>query len=219
MGNWSLKVPAKAGNYIIYAVPVDIYDVAPQAPYEGIYKSSFSVASEEDPVVGIDSQFRGATIVEEDNITGFFYDNEKVTKITARMKFDERTEEIEEVLYDFSKKENLITINKREDFSLMTGQTVIKHFFTWNFKANNYPSFKVLQITLKAEDEDDYYGEDAVMIYGDSERPSFVGEISPANNSDVKGTNIFSGKVADNVGVVKVIIKKIAMIQMKIPIL
>ena len=46
LGNWSLNVPSKAGEYVIYAVPVDIYGTAPQTPYEGIYKSSFSVASE-----------------------------------------------------------------------------------------------------------------------------------------------------------------------------
>ena len=147
LGNWSLKIPSKAGNYIIYAVPVDIYGVAPQVPYEGIYTSYFSVASEEDPVVGIDGQFRGATIVDEEKITGFFYDNEKVTKITAKMKFDEQEEDDKPVvLYDSSKQENVITIDKTEDFPLMTGQVVVKHSFIWNFNTNNYPTFKVLQM-------------------------------------------------------------------------
>ena len=210
LGNWSLKIPAKAGEYIIYAVPVDIYGVAPQVPYEGIYTSNFSVASEEDPVVGIDSQFRGTTIVEEKEITGFFYDNENVSKITAKMKFDDREEVVEKVLYDFSKSENenLIKIYNRDNtFQLITGQTVVKNFFKWNFNPDEYPSSKVLQMTLVAEDEDNNYGEDAVIIYGDSERPTFVGEILPANNSKVAAANIFQGKVSDNVGVVKVIIE------------
>jgi hypothetical protein len=92
LGNWSLKIPGKAGNYIIYAIPVDINNVAPQTPYEGIYASYFSVASEEDPVVGIDAKFRGSTIVEKTAIKGYFYDNNGVTKMNVTCRADDKTE-------------------------------------------------------------------------------------------------------------------------------
>ncbi|MEE1290071.1 MAG: Ig-like domain-containing protein, partial [Spirochaetota bacterium] len=202
LGNWSLNVPSKAGEYVIYAVPVDIYGTAPQTPYEGIYKSSFSVASEEDPVVGIDSQFRGSTIVEKTKITGYFYDNNKVKTIDVSLKFDAEDKEEKITLYDFSKPEdkNEIKVYKRDStFQLVTGQTVVKNFFEWEFDTQRFKAFKVLQMTLSAKDDDGNYGEDAVMIYGDSERPVFVGEISPANNSDVSDTNVFEGTVSDNV--------------------
>jgi hypothetical protein len=210
LGNWSLNVPSKAGEYVIYAVPVDIYGTTPQTPYEGIYKSSFSVASEEDPVVGIDSQFRGSTIVEKTKITGYFYDNNKVKTIDVSLKFDAEDKEEKITLYDFSKPEdkNEIKVYKRDNtFQLVTGQTVVKNFFEWEFDTQRFKAFKVLQMTLSAEDDDGNYGEDAVMIYGDSERPVFVGEISPANNSDVSDTNVFEGTVSDNVEVVEVTIK------------
>lgn len=207
MGNWSLKIPSKAGSYKIYAVPVDINGVSPTVPYDGIYVSSFSVASEEDPVVGIDSQFRGSTIVEKTKITGYFYDNNAVTKISVAMKFDD--EDIGKVteLYNFKSSENKIRITKQDNnFQLTTGQTVTKYFFEWDFDTDEYQAYKVLQMSFKAEDEDSNYGEDAITIYGDSERPSFVGEISPANNSNVSDKIVFSGAVSDNVDVVKVII-------------
>ena len=210
LGNWSLNVPSKAGEYVIYAVPVDIYGTAPQTPYEGIYKSSFSVASEEDPVVGIDSQFRGSTIVEKTKITGYFYDNNKVKTIDVSLKFDAEDKEEKITLYDFSKSEdkNEIKVYKRDNtFQLVTGQTVVKNFFEWEFDSQRFKAFKVLQMTLSAEDDDGNYGEDAIMIYGDSERPVFVGEISPANNSDVSDTNVFEGTVSDNVEVVEVTIE------------
>ena len=210
LGNWSVKVPSKAGEYIIYAVPVDTSDIAPLPPYEDIYASYFSVASEEDPVVGIDSKFRGTTIVEKTDITGYFYDNNRVSKIEVSLKFDENKNEQKILLYDLSKssEENEIKLGVPDNsFQLTTGQIVVKDNFKWEFDTARFAAFKVLQMTFRAEDEDGNYGEDVITIYGDSERPSFVGEITPANNSEVKGTNIFSGKVADNVGVVKVIIK------------
>ena len=210
LGNWSVKVPSKAGEYIIYAVPVDTSDIAPLPPYEDIYASYFSVASEEDPVVGIDSKFRGTTIVEKTDITGYFYDNNRVSKIEVSLKFDENKNEQKILLYDLSKssEENKIKLGVPDNsFQLTTGQIVVKDNFKWEFDTARFAAFKVLQMTFRAEDEDGNYGEDVITIYGDSERPSFVGEITPANNSEVKGTNIFSGKVADNVGVVKVIIK------------
>ena len=210
LGNWSLNIPSKAGNYVIYAIPVDINNVAPQTPYEGIYASYFSVASEEDPVIGIDSQFRGSTIVEGTNITGYFYDNSKVTKITVKMDFDGQEEVIEKELYDFSKSkdENKIQIYKEDNtFQLVTGQTVVKNFFDWKFDTKEYPTFKVLQMTFRSEDEDGNYGEDAITIYGDSERPVFIGDVSPANNSNILKENVFTGTVSDNVDVVSVTIK------------
>lgn len=207
MGNWSLKIPSKAGNYKIYAVPVDINGVCPEVPYDGIYVSSFSVASEEDPVVGIDSQFRGSTIVEKTKIKGYFYDNNKVTKISVVMKFDEKDSK-EAVLYNLNGKENKIKIIGNDDnFKLTTGQTVTKYLFEWEFDTAKYKAYKVLQMTFKAEDEDANYGEDAVTIYGDSERPAFVvEEVRPVNNSNVLDKIVFSGAVSDNVDVVKVII-------------
>ena len=208
LGNWSLNIPSKAGNYIIYAIPVDIGDVAPQTPYEGVYASYFSVASEEDPVVGVDSQFRGSTIVENTDITGSFYDNNKVTKIKLTMEFDEDEKPVVEELYDSSKNENAITIYKQDNtFQLTTGQIVIKNFFKWHFDVSKYKAFKVLKMTFRSEDEDGNYGEDAITIYGDSERPAFSSEILPKNNTEVAATNVFSGKVSDNVDVVSVIIK------------
>ena len=208
LGNWSLNIPSKAGNYIIYAIPVDIGDVVPQTPYEGIYASYFSVASEEDPVVGVDSQFRGSTIVENTDITGSFYDNNKVTKIKLTMEFDEDEKPVVEELYDSSKNENAITIYKQDNtFQLTTGQIVIKNFFKWHFDVSKYKAFKVLKMTFRSEDEDGNYGEDAITIYGDSERPAFSSEILPKNNTEVAATNVFSGKVSDNVDVVSVIIK------------
>ena len=210
LGNWSVKVPSKAGDYIIYAVPVDTGDIAPATPYEDIYASYFSVASEEDPVVGIDSRFRGTTIVEKTDITGYFYDNNKVTKIEVSLKFDENEKEQNILLYDLSKssEENEIKLGVPDNsFQLTTGQIVVKNNFKWEFDTARFDAFKVLQMTFRAEDEDGNYGEDVVTIYGDSERPSFVGEVTPANNSDVIADNVFEGKVSDNVDVVKVIIE------------
>lgn len=107
----------------------------------------------------------------------------------------------------FKSSENKIRITKQDNnFQLTTGQTVTKYFFEWDFDTDEYQAYKVLQMSFKAEDEDSNYGEDAITIYGDSERPSFVGEISPANNSNVSDKIVFSGAVSDNVDVVKVII-------------
>lgn len=206
MGNWSLQVPSKAGNYTIYAVPVDINGICPQTPYEGIYVSSFSVASEEDPVVGIDSTFRGSTIVDKATITGYFYDNNAVTKISVAMRFNEDEDVTITELYTLNGSKNNIKITKTDDkFQLTTGQKVTKYFFEWEFDTAKYKAYKVLQMTFRAEDEDNYYGEDAITVYGDSERPT-IGETSPANNTNILDKNVFSGAVSDNVDVVKVTI-------------
>ncbi len=209
--NWNLKCPTKAGVYKIYVVPVDVNDVSPEVPYEGIYVSYFSVASEEDPVVAVDAEFRGSTIVEKKEITGYFYDNEEVSKIEVSMVFDKNEDgKVTLELYDFSKSEdeNAIKIDKQDNtFQLTTGQTVVKNFFKWEFDVSKYPAYKELQMTFKTKDEDGNYGEDAIMIYGDSERPSFVGAVTPANNSNIQESNIFKGTVSDNVDVVSVTIK------------
>ena len=209
--NWNLKCPTKAGVYKIYVVPVDVNDVSPEVPYEGIYVSYFSVASEEDPVVVVDAEFRGSTIVEKKEITGYFYDNEEVSKIEVSMVFDKNEDgKVTLELYDFSKSkdENAIKIDRQDNtFQLTTGQTVVKNFFKWEFDVSKYPAYKELQMTFKTKDEDGNYGEDAIMIYGDSERPSFVGAVTPANNSNIQESNIFKGTVSDNVDVVSVTIK------------
>ena len=209
--NWNLKCPSKAGDYKIYVIPVDVNEVSPAVPYEGIYVSYFSVASEEDPVVVVDAEFRGSTIVEKREITGYFYDNIDVSKINVSMVFDKNEEEkVTLELYDFSKDEdkNAIKITKSDNsFQLTTGQTVVKNFFKWEFDTSKYPAYKELQMTFKTEDEDGNYGEDAITIYGDSERPSFVGAVTPANNSNIQESNVFKGTVSDNVDVVSVTIK------------
>ena len=207
--NWSLKIPSKAGNYKIYAVPVDIHGVAVSAPYDDIYASYFSVASEEDPVIVLDSKFRGSTIVEKAKITGYFYDNVEVSKINVAMMFDEQ--EMRNItLYDISKSSNDIEItNVDSRFELSTGQIVTKYSFGWDFIPSDYTAYKTLSLTFTAEDKDKNYGEDAITIYGDSERPAFVGEISPANNSNIEKENVFTGMVSDNVDVVSVTIKAV----------
>ena len=209
LGNWSLKIPGKAGNYIIYAIPVDINDVAPQTPYEGIYASYFSVASEEDPVVGIEASFRGSTIVEKTAIKGYFYDNNGVTKMNVTCRADDKTEKTIE-LYDSTKSNHNIKITKVDtEFQLSTGQIVTKYSFDWEFNPADLPAYKTLSLNFKVDDADKNYGEDAITVYGDSERPAFVGEISPANNSNVDATNVFTGRVSDNVDVVSVTIKAV----------
>ncbi|MEE1289566.1 MAG: Ig-like domain-containing protein, partial [Spirochaetota bacterium] len=207
--NWSLKIPSKAGNYKIYAVPVDINGVSVSAPYADTYASYFSVASEEDPVIVLDSKFRGSTIVDNAKITGYFYDNVEVNKINVAMTFDEK-EKKKILIYDTSMSDNHMKIIEVDSkFELSTGQIVTKYRFEWDFVPSDYPAYKTLSLTFTAEDKDKNYGEDAITVYGDSERPAFVGAISPANNSNVEATNVFTGTVSDNVDVVSVTIKTV----------
>ncbi|MBQ1999304.1 MAG: hypothetical protein II220_07470, partial [Spirochaetales bacterium] len=163
----------------------------------------------EDPVVGIDAKFRGSTIVEKTAIKGYFYDNNGVTKMNVTCRADDKTEKTIE-LYDSTKSNHKIKITEVDtEFQLSTGQIVTKYIFYWEFNPADLPAYKTLSLNFKVDDADKNYGEDAITIYGDSERPAFVGAISPANNSNVDVTNVFTGTVSDNVDVVSVTIKAV----------
>ena len=209
LGNWSLSIPGKAGKYIIYAIPVDINGVAPQTPYEGIYASHFSIASEEDPVVGIKAQFRGATVVEKTAIQGHFYDNNDVTKMSVTCRFDDKdaTEQTIELYNIANSNHNVKIVQVTPEYQLSTGQMVTKYDFEWDFIPSDYTAYKTLSLTFRVDDEDKNYGEDAITVYGDSERPVFSEEILPANNSVITDVIEFSGAVSDNVDVVSVTIE------------
>ncbi|MBR6061303.1 MAG: hypothetical protein IKP67_04450, partial [Spirochaetales bacterium] len=208
--NWSITVPITGIGYRLFAVSVDINDLSEDkyadAAFDGLYHTTFRVASIEDPVISLTTRIVDMTS-DTAVIRGYFYDNKAVTKIEASMSSymtlgGEVKSDVSVDIYNGTETAKFIITDTTID-TLSTGQKVTKYFFNWIFSPSVFVpdlGYSSMEILLKVYDDEGRYGNDTLNVYGDSERPMFD-RMSPPNNSTITEDVTFDGWIYDNIGI------------------